>query len=45
MKKKVKPKQVIIKGSNVIEYLKLKKQGYKTVWVGEGKICLEGAAA
>lgn len=31
---------IIIKHSNIIEYLRLKKLGYITVWVGEGKICM-----
>ena len=30
---------IIIK-NNIIEYLKLKKEGYKTLWVGNGLICL-----
>ena len=30
----------IIKGTNIIEYLRLKKLGYKTLWVGNGLICM-----
>lgn len=29
-----------IKCTDIIEYLRLKKLGYKTLWVGEGLICL-----
>jgi len=31
----------IIKGSDVGEYLRLKAQGYVTLWVGNGLICME----
>ncbi len=31
----------IIPARDIILYLALKKQGYVTVWVGEGKICLK----
>ncbi len=31
----------IIPACDIILYLDLKKQGYVTVWVGEGKICLK----
>ena len=30
---------IIIKNS-IIEYLKLKKLGYKTLWCGNGLICM-----
>lgn len=30
---------IIIK-NNIIEYLKLKKEGYKTLWVGNNLICM-----
>ena len=30
---------IIIK-NNIIEYLKLREKGYKTLWVGNGLICL-----
>lgn len=33
--------EVIIAGRNIIEYLRLKKAGYVTVWSGEGKICMK----
>ena len=32
--------KVIISASNMAEYNKLKAQGAKVLWVGEGKICL-----
>ncbi len=32
--------QIIIKASEINKYFELKKQGYKTLWAGEGKICL-----
>jgi len=31
--------QKIIK-NNIIEYLKLREEGYKTLWCGEGLICM-----
>jgi hypothetical protein len=36
---------VIIKGRDVIEYLRLRKEGYVTLWSGEGKICLKAPKA
>lgn len=33
--------EVIIKGRDVITYLRLKQEGYKTLWVGEGLICMK----
>lgn len=30
----------IIKHTDIISYLKFKKEGYRTIWVGEGKIAL-----
>ncbi len=33
--------EIVIPAHNIILYLELKKQGYVTVWVGEGKICLK----
>lgn len=33
--------EVIISVSNMAEYNKLKAQGAKVLWVGEGKICFE----
>jgi len=38
MVKKV--REVIISGSSIEKYLRLKKLGYKTNWTGEGKISL-----
>ena len=35
-----KVRQVIISGSSIEKYLRLKKLGYKTNWSGEGKISL-----
>ena len=35
-----KVREVIIRGTNIQRYLKLKKLGYKTNWTGEGKISL-----
>ena len=32
--------QIIIKASEINKYRELKEKGYKTLWVGEGKICL-----
>ncbi len=32
--------QIIIKANEINRYRELKQQGYKTLWVGEGKICL-----
>ena len=31
----------IISCNNIIEYLRLKKEGYKTLWVGNGLICMK----
>lgn len=31
---------VIIKMNEIHKYRELKHKGYKTLWVGEGKICL-----
>lgn len=36
----MKTNEIIIKSSNIIEYLRLKKLGYITLWCGEGKICM-----
>lgn len=33
--------KVIINANNIAEYNKLKAQGAKVLWVGEGKICFE----
>lgn len=33
--------KVIINANNMAEYNKLKAQGAKVLWVGEGKICFE----
>lgn len=33
--------KVIISASNLAEYNKLRAQGAKVLWVGEGKICFE----
>lgn len=32
--------QIIIKAIEINKYRELKQQGYKTLWVGDGKICL-----
>lgn len=32
--------EVVIRGGDIITYLRLKGEGYVTLWVGEGKICL-----
>lgn len=32
--------EVIIRHTEMSEYLRLKRAGYTTAWVGEGKICL-----
>ena len=32
---------VTIKARDIIKYLRLKKEGWKTLWVGEGQICME----
>jgi hypothetical protein len=32
--------QIIINSNEINRYRELKQQGYKTLWVGEGKICL-----
>jgi len=32
--------EIIISAQNIIEYMRLKKEGYRTAWCGEGKICL-----
>lgn len=36
----MKTNEIVIKASNIIEYLRLKKLGYVTLWCGEGKICM-----
>lgn len=33
--------KVIINANNMAEYNKLKAQGGRVLWVGEGKICFE----
>jgi hypothetical protein len=32
--------EVVIAGRNIMEYLRLKRAGWRTAWTGEGKICL-----
>jgi len=32
--------QIVIKSIEINRYRELKQQGYKTLWVGDGKICL-----
>ena len=32
--------EVVIRGGDVISYLRLKREGYVTLWCGEGKICM-----
>ena len=32
---------VTIKASNLIEYLRLRRSGWRTLWVGEGLICMK----
>lgn len=41
-KKKIKKVNIMItiKSSEVLRYLELKSKGYKTLWVGNGLICL-----
>lgn len=32
--------QIVIKSIEINRYRELKQQGYKTLWVGNGRICL-----
>lgn len=39
-KTKNRKKMITIKSNEVLRYLELKSKGYKTLWVGNGLICL-----
>ncbi len=33
-------REEIVVVNDVVRYLQLKKEGYRVIWVGEGKICM-----